>query len=75
MPGLTVNDMKALVDDVLEWTKKCEEMETMMKEATGDMAKAYASVHADYKWKIKQKIGKLWFYVCGSDDMNPFLSG
>ena len=72
MPSLTVAGMKALTDEVLEWTKKCEEMEALVKDTTGEIAIAYASVHTDYKWKLKQKIGKLWFYICGSDDMNPF---
>jgi hypothetical protein len=75
MTNLRVSEMKALMDEVMEWTRKCEEMEMLAKDTTGETANAYASVHTDYKWKLKQKIGKLWFYICGSDDMNPFLKG
>lgn len=58
--------------NVMEWTIKCKEMEACMNGSVGEVANAYALVHKDYKWKLSQKIGQLWFYVCGSEEMNPF---
>lgn len=72
MTTLNRDDLKALMDDVLLWADKCAEMEKLAKEAVGETRSAYAIVHRDYLWKIQRKIGQLWFYVCGSADMNPF---
>lgn len=72
MTTLNRDELKALMDEVLVWAAKCEEMEKMAKEAVGETRSAYAIVHRDYLWKIQRKIGQLWFYVCGSADMNPF---
>jgi len=72
MPVINVDDMEMLMRDVMEWTIKCKEMEACMNGSVGEVANAYALIHKDYKWKLSQNIGKLWFYVCGSEDMNPF---
>jgi len=40
--------------------------------ATGETKNAYALVHRDFLWKIQRKVGRLWFYICGSKDMSPF---
>jgi len=72
MPRFQIEEMKALYDDVMMWAEKVMEMEKLANEATGETKAAYAIVHKDYLWKIQRKIGQLWYYVCGTDEMNPF---
>ena len=72
MPRLSQDEMRVLMSDVMEWVGKVEEMEKLADTATGETRSAYALVYKDYLWKIQRKVGKLWFYVCGVDDMNPF---
>ena len=72
MPRFSINELRQLYDEVMLWAEKVEEMERLANEATGETRSAYAIVHKDYLWKIQRKIGQLWYYVCGSDDMNPF---
>jgi len=61
-----------MYDEVLEWSAKVEEIEELAKDTTGETKSAYAIVHKDFLWKIQRKIGQLWYYVCGVDDMDPF---
>jgi hypothetical protein len=72
MPRFSINELSALFDDILEMAEKVEELDKLAETTTGDTRSAYAIVHKDYLWKIQRKIGQLWYYVCGSDDMNPF---
>lgn len=72
MPRFSKDELKTLYDEIMVWSEKVEEMEKLANEAVGETRSAYAIVHRDYLWKIQRKIGQLWFYVCGSDDMNPF---
>lgn len=72
MPRFSINQLRQLYDDVMVWAEKVEEMERLANEAVGETRGAYAIVHKDYLWKIQRKIGQLWYYVCGSDVMNPF---
>jgi hypothetical protein len=72
MPRFSINELRALYDDILVWAAKVEEMDKLAEEATGETRSAYAIVHKDYLWKVQRKVGQLWYYVCGADDMNPF---
>jgi hypothetical protein len=72
MPRLSVNELRVLFNEVIALAEKVEELDTLAGEAVGDTKSAYAVVHKDYLWKIQRKIGQLWYYVCGSDVMNPF---
>ena len=72
MPRFSINELRGLYDEVMAWAEKVEEMERLANEATGETRSAYAIVHKDYLWKIQRKIGELWYYVCGTDVMNPF---
>jgi hypothetical protein len=71
---LDMDKMKELMREVLVWAKKCEELRVAYNSATGDTKNAYALVHRDFLWKIQRKVGRLWFYICGSKDMSPFDS-
>ena len=72
MNELKIDEVKALTDAILEWTKKAEEMKHLANSSTGEVREAYCLVFKDYLWKLTSKVGKLWFYLCGRDDMNPF---
>jgi len=69
---LDITKMKELMREVLIWATKCEELKVAHNSASGETKNAYALVHRDFLWKIQRKVGRLWFYVCGSKDMNPF---
>ena len=51
---------------------KLMKMEMLSKDASPEMKEHYAMVYKDYQWKVQNRTGRLWFYVCGSEDMNPF---
>jgi len=73
MPGFEMSELEDLLLKVMESAIKCKELQTTADESTtGETKIAYATVHNDLKWKLTQSIGKLWYYVCGSEDMNPF---
>lgn len=72
MPRFSINELRQLYDEVMMWAAKVEEMEKLANDATGETRSAYAIVHKDYLWKIQRKIGQLWYYVCDSDDIEPF---
>jgi hypothetical protein len=73
MPDIDVDELEILLLKVMETAYKCRDLKKTAEESTtGETTIAYATVHNDLKWKLSQSIGKLWFYVCGTEDMNPF---
>ncbi len=72
MPRFSKDELKTLYEEIMLWSEKVEEIDTLAEEATGETKSAYAIVHKDYLWKIQRKVGQLWYYVCGSDVMDPF---
>ena len=70
---MKTEDLKVLLEDILNLSSKADQIEQMAKDATGEMYIQYSAVHRDMRWKIQTRIGKLWFYVCGAKDMSPFL--
>ena len=72
MPIFSKEQMKTLCDEVLVLSEKLEELEVASHETTGETRSAYAIVHKDMLWKITVKVGHLWHYLCGVEDMNPF---
>jgi hypothetical protein len=71
---MTVADMTALMREVLVWVKKLEEIKSSYDTTSGEVRAAYALVYKDFLWKIQRKIGRLWFYVGGAIELNPFDS-
>ncbi len=72
MPRFSKEDLRALYDEIMVWADKVEEMEKMSSDTTGETKLAIAVVQKDYLWKLQRKIGQLWFYVCGVDDICSF---
>jgi hypothetical protein len=73
MPGFEMAELEDLLLKVMESAIKCKELEkTADDSTTGETTIAYATVHKDLKWKLSTSIGKLWYYVCGAEEMNPF---
>lgn len=66
------DEMKQLMALVMTWVEKCEEMEACWINCIGEAKDAYALVYKDYQWKLQRSIGQLWYYVCGTEDLNPF---
>jgi hypothetical protein len=72
MPGFDMPELEDLLLKVMENAIKCKELEkTANDSTTGDTTIAYATVHKDLKWKLSQSIGKLWYHVCGVEEMSP----
>ena len=69
---LDIEKVEVIMREVLIWVKKCEELKVAHSSAVGEAKSAYALVHRDFLWKIQRKVGRLWFYICGSKDMSPF---
>jgi len=73
MPGFDMVELEDLLLKVMESAIKCKELEKTAEESTtGETTVAYSTVHKDLKWKLSNSIGKLWYYVCGVEEMNPF---
>ena len=72
MPRFSKEELKELCDEILMWAEKVEEIEVAAHETTGETKAAYAIVHKDFLWKIQRKVGSLWHYLCGCEDMSPF---
>jgi len=70
---MKTEDLKALLEEILNMSHKADEIEKMAKEATGETYVQYSAVHRDLRWKIQMRIGKLWYFVCGAKEMSPFL--
>jgi hypothetical protein len=69
---LTPENVEKLMEDFMVWVLKCDEMKKLATEAVGEVKEAYALVHKDYLWKLQSRAGRLWYYVCGVQEMNPF---
>ena len=69
---VSVAEMTILTELAMEWARKLEQLEKEMEGSTGETRGAYSLVYNDYLWKLQAKLGQLWYYVCGSDTMNPF---
>jgi hypothetical protein len=72
MPRFSKFELTQLYEEVMVWAGKVEEMEKLSEGSVGEVRSAYAIVHKDYLWKLQSKIGKLWYYACGIDEMSPF---
>ncbi len=69
---VSVGDLQSLTDVYMEWARKLEQLAKEMEGSVGETRGAYSLVYNDYLWKLQAKIGQLWYYVCGSEQMNPF---
>lgn len=58
-------EIEATVEQ-MEWVKLQSETSSM------EMKLHYAEIYNDLRQKVCVKIGRLWYYMCGCKDMNPF---
>jgi hypothetical protein len=72
MNTLDPEKITELCAELIRWVEKCKEMEEICKTASPDMKEHYSMVYKDYQWRVQNRTGKLWYYVSGCDDMNPF---
>jgi hypothetical protein len=47
-------------------------LELMVAQASPEMKVHYEECWKDCHWRLCSQIGKLWYYVCGSEQMNPW---
>lgn len=69
---LVVSECEDLMKEMMVWVMRCDELKKQMDLATGEVREAYSLVYKDYLWKLQGKAGKLFFYLCGRTEMNPF---
>ena len=70
--SLHKQNVEEFCDAIREWARKCDEMRVLAEDTTGETKEAYAKVYNDYLWRLRLKVGQMWYYLCGSEDMNPF---
>jgi len=71
-PKLTKEKLKTLFCEVMELQVRCETFEFCAKNASPEMKHHYEACWKDCHWRLCSQIGKLWYYVCGTEQMNPW---
>lgn len=71
-PKLTKEKLKSLFCEVMELQVRCETFEFCAKNASPEMKHHYEACWKDCHWRLCSQIGKLWYYVCGTEQMNPW---
>lgn len=69
---LSSERLKTITDDLHKWTALCEAFRGQLQETTGETRIGYAAVYNDYLWKLKLSTQKLWYYLAGCEELNPF---
>ena len=69
---LTKEMLKTLFCEVMELQVRCEMLEFMVAQASPEMKVHYGECWKDCHWRLCSTIGKLWYYVCGTEEMNPW---
>jgi hypothetical protein len=72
---LSVLRLKNFFYDVSMCAQQCENIRDQMANTSGEVKNAYAVIYNDNLHKLKMSIGKLWFYVTGCEELNPFEPG
>jgi len=72
MATLDPEQVTELCADLIRWVEKCKEMELICKDASPEMKEHYSMVYKDYQWRVQNRTGRLWYYVCGAENMNPW---
>jgi hypothetical protein len=75
MPTIDPEELTKLCAELIQWAEKLKEFEELSKSASAEMKAHYDMVLKDYQWRIQNKSGKLWYYICGCEEMNPFKTG
>lgn len=69
---VSIEEVQHLTASYMVWAHKLEEIEKEMAESTGETRAAYALVYNDYLWRLQSTVGRLWYAIGGSEQMNPF---
>ena len=69
---LVPSECEELMKEFMVWVLKCDEMKKLCDTATGETKEAYAAVYRDFLWKLQARAGKLFFYLTGRSELNPF---
>lgn len=70
---LTTERIKDIMTEMNKWAHNCKALREQMENATGETRLAYSAVYNDYLWKLKLTTQRLWFYLAGCDELNPFV--
>jgi hypothetical protein len=69
---LEKDKLEAYFADIIALVEKAKDLKKEYDAATGETKGAYSLVYNDFLWKIQRECGRLHFYVCGIDSLNPF---
>ena len=69
---IDLEKVRTLCKEFVVYAEKMDELRTQMAEAKGEEKMAFLVVYNDYQWKMTNKVGQLWFLVCGTVSEAPF---
>ena len=70
--SLEKDQLEAYFADIIALVEKAKDLKKEYDGAIGETKSAYSIVYNDFLWKIQRECGRLHFYVCGIDSLNPF---
>jgi hypothetical protein len=65
-------EFETLLASFKQWAQKCDALQIEMLDSKGEVREAYAKIHRHYLWKLQMTAGKLYYYLCGSKEINPY---
>ena len=69
---LTTERIDAIMKEMSVWAHNCRVLNNQMIYSTGETRIAYTQIYNDFLWKLKLRTSRLWFYVSGCNELNPF---
>jgi hypothetical protein len=71
--SLTPEEVQRLATAFVHWTSRIRDLEAEMATTSGEIRAAYVLIRNDYLFKLQAKVGQLYYYVCGTAEMNPYV--
>lgn len=69
---LTTERINNIMLEMNKWAHNCETLREQMEGTAGETKIAYSAVYNDYLWKLKLTTQRLWYYLAGCQELNPF---
>ena len=64
MPAVSSSKLRQMYCEVMDWTHRAEEAESLSKLAAADeIKKAYMVIYSDFMWKVRRSINEIWLYT------------
>ena len=74
MPPVSSQKLREMYCDVMNWTVRAEEAESLSSMAASDeIKKAYNVIYCDFMWKVRRSINEIWLYTNSIEGLGEFL--